>query len=98
MPFPYDLLQHILEKHLFSYNEKSESLEDFAAGVVYEYLERINKDGVSIPIPQRYRLEQDLMDEVMELTRKRTYGHYDLAEFRAMLDETEEKAPSQRKQ
>ena len=81
---PLDPLFALFEQHLFNALVEDETTEDFLNRVVAGYLARLAETCV---IPQQLRgtIEQDLREEVLEMLRKRTYGHYSLSEFRRAM-------------
>lgn len=76
-----DPLYLIFEQHLMNALIEEETTEDFVARVVGDYLARIGQMG-SIPRTFVESVETDLKIEVLEMLRKRTYGHYNLDSFR----------------
>lgn len=76
-----DPLYSLFEQHLYSALVEDETTDDFLARVVGDYLARLSQTSI---IPQHIRpaIEEDLRDEVLEMLRKKTYGHYNLREFR----------------
>ncbi|RYZ63771.1 MAG: hypothetical protein EOP05_23040 [Proteobacteria bacterium] len=82
MRFDNDPLYLIFEQHLFTALVEEEALEDFMGRVVSDYVAHLQVMGTVIPQQLRAGLEQDLRDEVLEMFRKKTYGHYSLSEFR----------------
>jgi len=76
-----DPLYDIFEQHLYNALVENESTEDFLNRVVSDYLDRFT-EGAVIPHEHRPSIEGDLREEVLEMLRKKTYGHYNLAEFR----------------
>jgi len=85
---PYtDPLYTIFEKHLYNFIIEEQSSEDFVRAVVHDYLESIRSQG-TISVRTIEFLEQDLKEEVTEMLRKKTYGHYSLAQFRQACSRT----------
>lgn len=78
---PSDLLYSIFEQYLFNALVENETTEEFLTHVVREYLDRLARSG-TIPHGHIDSIEEDLRDEVLEMLRKKTYGHYSLSEFR----------------
>jgi hypothetical protein len=76
-----DLLYTIFEQYLFNALVEDETTEDFLTRVVREYMARLSQKG-SIPREFTSMIEGDLHDEVLEMFRKKTYGHYNLSDFR----------------
>lgn len=76
-----DPLYLIFEHHLLNCIVENEPSDDFVQRVVSEYVQVLNRDN-RIPPDQLPLIEADLHDEVVEMMRKRTYGHYSLADFR----------------
>ena len=60
---------------------EEETTEDFVTRVVHDYLGRLGQAG-SIPRNFVESVETDLKDEVLEMLRKKTYGHFSLTTFR----------------
>lgn len=77
----FDPLYSIFEQHLMNALIEEETTEDFVTRVVRDYLGRIGQSG-SIPRNFVETIETDLKDEVLEMLRKRTYGHFSLDSFR----------------
>ncbi len=50
--------------------------------VVADYLTLLARQGVTVPQKLRMVLEMDLVEDVMDMTRKKTYGHLSLQDFR----------------
>jgi hypothetical protein len=76
-------LYMIFEKHLFSTPpEVDRSTDDFVKEVIYEYLEFLMQQGNIIPEHYKKELELDLREDVLDMTRKKTYGYLNIAEFR----------------
>jgi len=86
-----DLLYSIFEHYLFNALVENETTEEFLAHVVREYLNRLAKNG-AIAHGHLDSIEEDLRDEILEMLRKKTYGHYSLSEFRKA--HTEKQRPS----
>lgn len=76
-----DLLYTIFEHYLFNALVENETTDEFLTNVVQEYLERLSQHG-AISRDHLATIECDLRDEVLEMLRKKTYGHFSLREFR----------------
>lgn len=76
-----DPLYAIFEKHLYNFIIEEQSSDDLVQAVVNDYLETLMQNA-SVPIKVAEFVEKDLKEEVLEMLRKKTYGHYDLAHFR----------------
>lgn len=76
-----DPLYKIFEQNLFNALVEDESADELVNRVVEEYLAELAHGG-SIPPKSKPELAADLKDEVIEMFRKKTYGHYSLAEYR----------------
>ena len=76
-----DPLYNIFEQHLYNALVENETTDDFLDRVVNAYMTALTADAM---IPQEHRptVEVDLREEVLEMLRKKTYGHYNLTEFR----------------
>ena len=77
----HDLLYTLFEQHLFNAIVENESSDEFLLRVVGEYIKLLSTRGV-IAHEHRATIEADLKDEVQEMLRKKTYGHFNLTEFR----------------
>ena len=77
----FDPLYSIFEQHLMNALIEEETTEDFVLRVVRDYLGRLDQVG-SIPRYFVESIETDLKDEVLEMLRKKTYGHFSLDSFR----------------
>ena len=77
-----DPLYFIFEKHLMTALVEDESLEDFLCGVVVAYMGQLRSNGTVVPNTHAADIEADLREEVIEMYRKKTYGHYNLASYR----------------
>lgn len=91
-----DLLYAIFEEHLYSALVEEESTDEFITRVVNDYLDRITTHA-SIPSVYSKTIAADLREEVLEMLRKKIYGHYNLSAFRkaqGILPGSENKAPS----
>jgi cell division septum initiation protein DivIVA len=77
----YDLLYTLFEQHLFNALVEEETSDAFLDRVVCEYVRLLSARG-TIPHEHLQTIEADLRDEVLEMLRKKTYGHYNLTEFR----------------
>ncbi len=77
----FDPLYSIFEQHLMNALIEEETTEDFVIRVVRDYLGRVGQRG---SIPQNFveTVETDLKSEVLEMLRKKTYGHFNLETFR----------------
>ena len=92
-----DPLYLIFEKHLMSALIENESLEEFLASVVTGYLVHLRAHGTVIPASHADDLEMDIREEVLEMYRKKTYGHLSLASYRRAhgVETTPAAAPEQ---
>lgn len=91
-----DRLYCIFEQHLFNALVENESTEEFLTYVVKEYLEEIRSMGTLIPEHAR-SIEDDLREEVLEMLRKKIYGHYNLAEYRRIKAQATKETAAQMK-
>lgn len=93
MKLDADLLYNIFEHYLFNALVENETTEEFLTVVVRDFLARLSESG-TIPLGHVAAVELDLRDEVLEMLRKKTYGHYSLTEFRkAHLEKRGNPAP-----
>lgn len=77
-----DPLYAIFEQHLYTALVEEETTDEFLVRVVTDYVGRLLSGGTVIPASVRADLETDLREEVLEMLRKKTYGHFNLASFR----------------
>ncbi|RYG58833.1 hypothetical protein EON80_26470 [bacterium] len=77
----HDLLYTLFEQHLFNALVENETSDEFLARVVAEYIKLLASRGM-ITHEHRKMIEEDLREEVLEMLRKKTYGHFNLAAFR----------------
>jgi hypothetical protein len=77
-----DPLYSLFEQHLLTALVEDETSDEFVNRVVIAYLGRLVTDGAVIPKSHQMTLESDLKEEVMEMFRKKTYGHFNLSSYR----------------
>lgn len=77
----HDLLYSIFEQHLYNALVEDEVADDLIVRVVRDYLALLSSRG-TIMKEHLPSIESDLREEVLEMLRKKTYGHFNLAEFR----------------
>ena len=77
----HDLLYTLFEQHLFNALVENETSDEFLGRVVAEYIKLLSTRGM-ITREHKTMIEADLKDEVLEMLRKKTYGHYNMASFR----------------
>ncbi len=76
-----DRLYSIFERHLLNALVEEETAEEFLSRVVRDYLTSL--DGTVVILDEhRSSIEEELREEVLEMLRKKTYGHYSLKDFR----------------
>ena len=88
-----DPLYSIFEQHLFNALVEDDCTEAFLVRVVEDYVGRLLASGTVIPAEVMPLIQQDLKDEVLEMLRKKTYGHFNLHEFRRAKGVAVEAAP-----
>jgi hypothetical protein len=88
-----DPLYHLFEQHLHNALVENESAGDLIERVVKDYLSELASQG-SISPTHAADIESDLREEVLEMFRKKTYGHYNLAEYRNQMNITGSSAAS----
>lgn len=94
-----DLLYHIFEQHLYNALVEEETTDEFLTRVVNDYLDRLTGKAM-IPGGYSDAIAADLREEVLEMLRKKIYGHYNLNAFRKahnILPASENKTPSRRR-
>ena len=77
-----DPLYFIFEQHLMNALVEDEGSQAFIQRVVEDYILKLRASGSVIPSETLSFIEQDLQDEVLEMLRKKTYGHHNITEFR----------------
>jgi hypothetical protein len=77
-----DPLYALFEQHLFTALVEEEATDAFIERVVADYMDALQSNGTIIPREHIASLEVDLREEVLEMLRKKTYGHYDLNAYR----------------
>ena len=77
----HDLLFTLFEQHLFNALVENETSDEFLARVVTEYVKLLSARGI-MTREHKSQIEIDLREEVLEMLRKKTYGHFNLASFR----------------
>ena len=76
-----DLLYTIFEQHLFNALVEDETADELLGRVVRDYVDLLSARGMILQehLPA---IESDLRDEVLEMLRKKTYGHFNLQSYR----------------
>jgi hypothetical protein len=80
-----DLLFQIFQQHLTNPDCKIVSAKEFIQKVVRTYLIFLSGLG-NIPQGHVEGIVEDLEAEVLEMFRKKTYGYYNLKEYRKSLN------------
>jgi hypothetical protein len=81
-----DLLFQIFQQYLHDPSCQIESSREFIQKVVGAYLVLITRGG-NIPEGHLETIIEDLEAEVLEMFRKKTYGYYNLKEYRQSIKE-----------
>jgi hypothetical protein len=76
-----DELFEIFKRKLKQINTSIQTESDLIQETAEEYLERLLLRG-HIPIHFVESIHKDLCDEVLEMYRKKTYGHFNLKSFK----------------
>jgi hypothetical protein len=76
-----DLLFQIFQQNLHDPDCNIDCPKEFIGNVVSTYLFQLTRQG-NIPADQLDGIVEDLQAEVLEMFRKKTYGFYDLKEYR----------------
>jgi hypothetical protein len=79
-----DLLFQIFDQHLDDTSCDIDSSKEFIQKVVGTYVFFLTRKG-NIPLDQLEGIVEDLHCEVLEMFRKKTYGFYDLKDYRKSL-------------
>lgn len=77
-----DLLYQVFHDELHVESKDDVSIEAFAILVVEKYLRLLAYQGVHVPLKMQALLEDDLLDDVIDMIRKKTYGHMSILEYR----------------
>lgn len=80
MPQTFDPLYDIFEKHLHSGEFDRRPEEDLVAAIVDEYLLFLVQQGMA-PHKQADDLRQDVLLEVKDMLKIKTYGHFDVRQY-----------------
>lgn len=87
-----DLLFQIFEQHLHDPDCEIESPKELIQKIVATYLVFLSRSG-NIPNGLLEDVIADLEAEVLEMYRKKTYGHFNLMEYRKSLKKKPKLAP-----
>jgi hypothetical protein len=79
-----DPLYHLFEQHLLNALVDEHSTDQFVDRVVKDYMERHHPRG-AVPHHLIEVVRIDLRDEVLAMLRKKTYGHYNLDDYRKFI-------------
>lgn len=74
-----------IENTLFNTNEKFKSLEDFSEKALIEYILALSKKSIIIDYTKNKETKDELLLEIIEITRKKMYGHYDINDYKDFL-------------
>lgn len=86
-----DMLYQIFEKQL--HDESADSSHDgLAIEVVSLYIAALRSQGVVVPTQLREVMESDLIEEVLEMIRKKTYGFHNIQDYRASQSKQKRRA------
>lgn len=77
-----DLLYQVFHDELHVDSKDDISIEGLAIQVVEKYLRLLAFQGVHVPLKMQALLEDDLLDDVIEMARKKTYGSVSILEYR----------------
>lgn len=77
----YDLLYLCLDNHLNNYHDENESEEHLINRVIEDFAARLVQRG-HIPTQYLDELHRELEEDLLEMLRKKIYGHWDLAHYR----------------
>ncbi|HPI40175.1 MAG TPA: DNA-dependent DNA polymerase [Pseudobdellovibrionaceae bacterium] len=76
-----DILISIFENLINDSSFPNENDADFIDRVTFHYLHHLNTKG-HIPYIHFHLVKQDILEEVTEIYRKKTYGHFSLKSYR----------------
>ena len=76
-----DKLMEIFDRHLKDLGQPEQTRDDLIFNVVADYILYLMKIG-NVPNYLLDRIEDYLNEEVLEIYRKKTYGHHNLQQFR----------------
>lgn len=78
-----DALYQLFIKRLHQFEDIEESSQDFVQRLAREFFLKLTEDG-HVPQSHRESILEDIEDEVIEMFRKKTYGHSTLKAYRAL--------------
>jgi hypothetical protein len=81
-----DPLFEIFEKNLYTSIVEDESQDEFIDRVVYEFIHSLVSTG-RVPQSHIEDIEEDLREEILDMLRKKTYGHLSLKDYRDSMRE-----------
>lgn len=73
-------LVHLIDVHLAEV--KPSEMDEFVEFVLENYLKGIYKDAYCIDFQNAESVKNELKDEIIEITRIKTYGYYNLEDYR----------------
>lgn len=79
-----DSLYQLFIKRLHQFEDIEESSQDFVKRLAREFFLKLTGDG-HVPQTHRESILEDIEDEVIEMFRKKTYGHSNLKSYRFQI-------------
>ncbi len=87
-----DLLWTLFENHLFSAALNDENIETLADNVVSSYISELQFNGNLIPFHMKHTIIEEIKEDVIEMARKKTYGHCSLKSYLASEESKKKKS------
>jgi len=75
-------LYHFLEEQLCSSTVLNETIEEFAVRLSQLFLANLNHQGFHVTVATQKDVMDEIREEFIDMTRKKTYGFASLDEFR----------------
>ncbi len=74
-------LYTIFEKHLYDFDEHSESENEFVDKIVNDYIKFLVSKNVAVPLKWKAQIAEELRDQVRQMIVKKMYGCLTIQEF-----------------
>ncbi len=84
------LLYHVFEKNLLR-EQSPLSLKEFVEAVVTDYIDETRRQGFQIQLSLKKDLCEELENTVRDMTLKKIYGSFSVAEYRKRMQRANSK-------
>ena len=84
-PPKFDPLYIIFEQHLFHFQDPNADRSTFCETIVKEYLTRMRKLGMAVPVEWEPQIAEELFFQVNSMLVKKIYGCHTIDEYTANL-------------